>query len=202
MKHLLFALVNSFLAFSSFGIEKADFLPIAKGMMAFPKEPTELSFRSIESKMAALPQLAGDKDERHLKLICAAFLAAGHQRHGWAILENNQFGKTALEIISGKGQTATYVGDDSAIDSSKFDVWWMSYLGSQDDKYLHKLLRFAGNPNPNDDPVKAALIKTATWSFESNCQHISGVKEFAERCLNDPKYKDKADFLRSCIVTK
>jgi hypothetical protein len=202
MKVLLVALLNSLLILSSFGVEKADFLPVAKAMMAFPQEPTESSFRSIESKMAALPKLLGDKDERHIKLLCAAFLAAGHQRHGWTISENNQFAQMALEIISGKGQTATYVGDDTAIDTSKFDIWWMSYLGSQDDKYLHKLLKFAGSSRQGDDPAGAALVETATWSFKSNCQHMSGVKEFAQRCLNDPQYKDKAEFLRSCIDPK
>jgi len=202
MKSLLFAVFSSFLVFSSFGLEKADFLPIAKSMMAFPQEPTERSFRSIESKLEALPQLADTEDERHLKLICAAFLAAGHQSHGWALSGNGQFGKTALEIISGNGRAATYVDDDNDIDSSKFDVWWMSYLGSQDDKYLQKLLKYAGSPMPINDPVKAALINSATWSFKSNCQQIDGVKEFAKRCMNDPKYKDKADFLRSCIDSK
>lgn len=152
--------------------------------------------------MSAIPALGKDENSRHAGLLAAAFLASAHQRHGWSLSAKNQFYQEAVEIGSGKGQLAAYMRNDNWIDSSKFDVWWMSYLGSQDETYLFKLLKFAGSPAPRNDVSKALLIQVASWSFKSNCQQICAVRDFARRRASDPAYKSKASFLRECVKAK
>ncbi len=187
---------------TSYALNTEHFMPIAKGMMTFPDSPTEKSFRRIESEMNALPTIQDKEEARHITAICASFLAAAHDRHGYPFQSTGIFSSRAKEIVSKKGSFAEYILDDTDVDTSKFDVWWMSYLGSQDDKYLHKILKWAGSESPKRDAVRSAYIRTASWSFKSNCQQISGVKDFAKRAIADPCYKDKQTFLKTCIITE
>ena len=187
---------------TSSALDQEQFMPIAKGMMTFPDAPTEASFRQIEQLMDALPKIQDEEDRKHINAICASFLAAAHTKHGYAFQGSGVFTNAAKEIVSGKGKFAEYILDDADVDTSKFDVRWMSYLGSQDDEYLRKLLKWAGSSQSKDDPVRSAFIQTANWSFKSNCQQISGVKEFAKKSLNDPRYRDKSAFLKTCIDGK
>jgi len=184
---------------SSPALDKAKYMPVALGMMKFPDQPTEAAFLSIESKMAALSPLDyKSDDDQHVILISAAFLVGAHDRYGWSIDGSSQIGNAALEIISGKGKVAAYLKDDGVVDDSKLDCWWMAYLGSQDEAYLFKLLKYAGDPAHHNASM-AVVVQLATWSFKSNCQQIKSVREFARRRLDDPAYKDREAFLRSCL---
>ena len=199
MKHIITVLsVFAFLCVST--LARDPWEAIAKAVMAFPQQPSEKAFRAIESKMEAVPRVGNSDSELHAGLLGAAFLAGASKQYGWTIAGKSRSVEQALEILSGKGRLANYMRDDNLVDDNKFDMWWMSYLGSQDDKYLFKLLKYAGSPEPKNDPGKAALIKVASWSFMSNCKQIKGVKEFAKRRLNDPAYKDKRTFLVACLV--
>ena len=186
----------------AFSIDKEQFMPIAKGMMTFPDTPTEAAFRAVESKMDALPKIEDKEEAKHITTTGAAFLAAAHKKHGYPFQGTGIFTSRAKEIVSGKGSFAKYILDDTDVDNSKFDVWWMSYLGSQDDEYLRKILKWAGSTQPKNDLARSAFIQTATWSFKSNCQQIKGVKDFAKRSSTDPRYKDKWAFLKTCVETK
>ena len=200
MSFLIFLAAFSCLSISTLASD--PWKPIGSAMMKFPQQPSEKAFRAIESKLEVAPPLENADSETHSNLIGAAFLAGASERYKWAIAGKNRFAQQAREILSGKGRLANYVLDDKLIDSNKFDVWWMSYLGSQDDKYLYKLLKFAGNPVPKNDPAKAALIDAATWSFMSNCKQIKGVRDFAEARLHDPACADKRTFLAACVVVQ
>lgn len=186
----------------AFSFDKEQFMPIAKGMMTFPNRPTEAAFGAVESKMDALPKIEDKEEAKHITATGAAFLAAAHKKYGYPFKQAGIFTSRAKEIVSGKGGFAKYILDDTDVDNSKFDVWWMSYLGSQDDEYLRKILKWAGSAQPKNDAARSAFIQSATWSFKSNCQQIKGVKDFAIRASTDPRYKDKWDFLKTCIEPK
>lgn len=179
----------------------SQYMPIALGMMAFPQHPSEQAFRKIEAKMNALPKLSESDSDNHALLLSAGFLVGAHSRHGWPLNGKSQTGKAALEILSKKGEMAKWIGDDKAVNDEKFDYWWMEYLGSQDEKILAKILKYAGDPTPYKDG-RALLVQVASWSFKSNCCQIQGVRDFAEKCLHDPAYKDREAFLKECLAQK
>ena len=184
---------------ASHALDNARYMPIARGMMKFPDKPTEAGFRAIEAKMAALPALNyNSDDDQHVILISAAFLVGGHDRHHWAIGKESPIGQAAADIIANKGKIAAWTRDDKAVNADKFDYWWMAYLGSQDEAYLFKVLKYAGDPTPYQDE-RAVWVSLASWSFKSNCQQIKSVRDFAQRHLNDPAYKDRQKFLRGCL---
>jgi hypothetical protein len=167
-------------------------------MMNFADHPAESDFRKIEADMAALGTFNQTDTDQHMLLLSAGFLAGGHEGHGWVVSGKSDTGKAALEIISGKGKVGAWAGDDKAIDDSKLDYWWMEYLGSQAEKYLVKILKYAGDPRHYSDQ-RALWVSLASWSFKSNCKQIKAVREFAQRCLTDPVYKDRQAFLRECV---
>jgi hypothetical protein len=184
---------------TSHAVDNAKYMPIAQGMMKFPAHPSEAEFRTIESRMAALPALdPKSNDDQHVLLISAAFLVGGHDGHHWVIGKNGQIGQAASDIVAGKGKIAEWARDDKEVSADKFDYWWMAYLGSQDEAYLFRVLKYAGDPTPYKDG-RAVLVSLASWSFKSNCQQIKSVRDFAQRRLNDPAYKDRQEFLRSCL---
>lgn len=187
---------------SAFALDPKQWEPIGKAMMDFPNHPTEKSFHVIETSLETLPKLDRGDDDGHIDLLCTAFLAAGSKHHGWPITGKSSFSKHAVLLAAGKGPSAAYVMNDRQVDASKLDVWWMSYLGSQDDIYLTKLLKYAGSPMSKDDLGTAAIVQAATWSFKSNCREIKAVREFAKRCLADPAYSAKKAFLESCLKSK
>jgi len=186
----------------AFALDKEQFIPIAIGMMSFPDNPTAAAFKTLEAKMDALPEIQDKEEARHITATGAAFLAAAQKKHGYPFQGTGIFTTLAKEIISEKGSFAKYILDDTDVDTSKFDVWWMSYLGSQDDEYLRKILKWAGSPRPKNDAVRSEFIQSAAWSFQSNCLTITGVKDFAKKASTDPRYKDQWAFLKTCLETK
>ena len=185
------------LAVSSVAIDPAQWEPIGRGVMDFAREPLESTFRSVESKVAALPAPGDSPADRASYLNAAAFLSTASHRHGWTMRDTSVL--QALEIAAGKGPLAAYLANDEGVDLDKLDVWWVCYYGSQDESYLDKLLRYAGSTPPADDLQQAALIEAVTWSFLSNCEHIPTVRAFAKRRLSDPRYKESRDLLQRCI---
>jgi hypothetical protein len=197
----LFLVVFAALALTVRADLESQFTPIALGMMTFPQHPTERAFREIESKMSALPKLGNSDKDNHLLLLSAAFLAGGNLGHGWSIDGKSQTGRAALEVLSKKGKVAAWAWNDSAIDDSKLDFWWTQYFGSQDEKVLLKIMKYAGDPTHYTD-ARALWVQLASWSFKSNCSQIPSVREFAQRRLHDPAYKDRQAFLQSCLAQK
>jgi len=196
-----FVAVLALLVASSQAVDKAKYLPITQAIMKFQDNPTESDFRAIESKMAALPAFnPDDAEDQHTLLISAAFLIAGHDKHGWAISAKSEIGKAALEILSGKGKWGKWFRNEEALNPDKVDVWMMSYLGSQDEAYLSKILKYAGSPTSTRNLDEAVLIEEATFSFLLNCRKIHNVREFARQQLDDPLYADKKDFLQRCVI--
>lgn len=200
MKFLSFAAGFLLLLLSAaHGVDKEKYFPIAKGMMQFPDRPTEAGFREIESRMAKLSPLNYDSDDdQHVITISAAFLAGAHARHHWKLKGNGEIASAATDLIDGKGDVSKWARDDKAVGADKLDFWWMTYLGSQDEAYLRKILKYAGDPTPYKDE-RAIWVSLASWSFKANCTQIKGVREFAKRCLEDSAYKDRQEFLRSCL---
>jgi hypothetical protein len=197
----LFLVVFAALVLAARADLDSQFTPIALGMMTFPQHPTEQAFRAIESKMNALPKLGNSDNDSHLLLLSAAFLTGGHLGHGWSIDGKSQTGKAALELLSKKGKMAAWAWDDNTVDDSKFDFWWTQYMGSQDEKILTKILKYAGDPTRYKD-ARAIWVQLASWSFKSNCSQLQSVRDFAEKRLHDPAYKDREAFLRECLAQK
>lgn len=189
------------LAFAAGADLDTQYMPIALGMMTFPQHPTEQAFREIEGKMSALPKLSNSDSDNHVLLLSAGFLTGGHLGHGWSINGKSQTGRAALDILSKKGKVAKWVWDDSVVDDSRFDFWWVQYMGSQDEKILGKILKYAGDPTHYKD-ARGVLVQLASWSFKSNCCQVQSVRDFAEKCLQDPAYKDRKAFLHECLAQK
>lgn len=194
----LFAVILALFSSALLAIEADQMRALGMAMMEFAKKPSETAFRAFESQASGLPKLDETGEDRHPMLLTAVFLARASETHKWPITGESQIGKQAQQILSGKGDLAKYVQDDTQLDSSKLDVWWVSYMATQDKAYLEKVLKYAGNRNPAN-AIEAALAGAATWSFKSNCQQFEGVRKFAERCLKDPAYQKKHKFLESCL---
>ena len=185
-------------ACSAHAYDHAKYALVLQDIMKFPDQPTKEAYYAIEDKIELLRFSYYRPDDQHIILVTSAFLVGAHDRYGWPISGDSQIGKAALEIISGKGKPAAYLNDDRMVNGTKIELWWMSYFGSQDEAYLFKLLKYAGDPAPQNR-VRALRVQLASQSFKANCQQIKSVQEFARRVLNDPAYKDRKAFLLSCL---
>jgi hypothetical protein len=150
-------------------------------MSKFYLAPSEESFEAFQRR--------ADRFERELKqagnradLLVAVMMARISAKHGWPVI-STAFGPTAKELLDGNSTLARYVDDDSQVDPTKLDVWWVGFFATADQRYLENLLRFAGVDPPKNDVQRMLVVGAATWSFKANCRQHSSVQEFARSKL-------------------
>jgi len=152
-------------------------------MSNFYLNPTEKNFVQFQ-------KLAG-KFEQELKssgnsadIMVALMTARISEKHNWPILQSF-FSRQSKEILEGTSDLAKFINNDNAVNPAKLDFWWASYFATGEEKYLKKLLKYAGEEMPKGDTAKLMVIGAATWSFKSNCKQHKSIRDFALKMSND-----------------
>ncbi len=167
-------------------------------MLYFYLTPSEASFSKFQIAADHFrSELVGA--ENGAALLTSVMIARISEKNGWAIADG-AFSTTAKEILDGQSELAKYIADDSKVDSTKLDVWWTSFFGTGDNRYLENIFRYAGLELPKGDISGMMVIGAATWSFKSNCQQHKRVLEFAKQKLSSPGITEsQITFLKECI---
>jgi len=167
-------------------------------MPYFYLTPSEASFSKFQIAADHFrTELVGG--ENGAALLTSVMIARISEKNGWPIADG-AFSATAKEILGGQSELATYIADDSKVDPTKLDVWWTSFFGTGDDRYLENIFRYTGLEFPKGDISGMLVIGAATWSFKSNCQQHKRVLEFAKQKLSSPGIPEsQITFLKECI---
>jgi hypothetical protein len=146
-------------------------------------------------------------EDNHADLIVSVMIARISQKYNWPIT-SEVLGEKAKEILIGKSKLGKYVSDDSIVDDQKLDIWWASFFVTEDNIYLEKIFRYAGEYAGEDlkklDNKRDAIVyAAANWSFKSNCQQHEKVRLFAEEKQKNGTYsKHKMKYLQECSSSK
>ena len=175
-----------------------DLETLGNQLSNFSLSPTKDNFSYFQQN--------ADKFEKELKssgngadIMVAVMTARISEKYNWPIA-NTFFSKQAEEIIEGKSDLAQFINNDDLVNPAKLDLWWASYFATGDEKYLHKLLRFAGEEFPEGDTAKLMVIGAATWSFKSNCNQHKSIRDFAKKMSTDKNLSQKKrDFLIEAV---
>ena len=171
-----------------------DMKSFGEDMMFFYTSPTEKEFIQLQDTANEHYQEFGKSE-----FIVALVIARISEKHNWSIKEG-RFSESAKDIISGQSSVSKYVNDDNVVDPQKLDIWWASFFATGEDKYLEKILEYAGEEMPKEDIDGIMVVGAATWSFKSNCEQHKAVRDFAQRLINDGKVKaSKLDYLNKCV---
>ena len=155
-----------------------------KQMSYFYLNPTEKNFIEFQKRAASFEQEL-KSSKKHTDIIVALMVARISEKYNWSI-QDTFFKKQALEILQEKSKLAKFINDDNAVNPTKLDIWWASYFATGDEKYLHKILLYAGEELPGKDNIsKLLIIGAATWSFKSNCKQHKSVRDFALKMSNN-----------------
>ncbi|WP_419769568.1 MAG: hypothetical protein ACNI3C_09500 [Candidatus Marinarcus sp.] len=155
-----------------------------KQMSYFYLNSTEKNYIEFQKRASSFEQQL-KSSKRHTDTIVALMIARISEKYNWSI-QDTFLKKQALEILQGKSRLAKFINDDNAVNPTKLDMWWASYFATGDEKYLHKILLYAGEELPGKDNVsKLLIIGAATWSFKSNCKQHKSVRDFALKMSND-----------------
>lgn len=164
----------------------------------FYLEPSEEAFQRLQNSADKIyPELR--KAGNGLENITAVSIARISQKHQWPI-GDSPLGIKAQEIVTGESAFAKYVADDSKIDPTKLDMWWVSFFATGDDAYLEKIFKYAGVKPPKEPALQVVIVGAATWSFQSNCGQHKAVLEFAKKKLTSPNLPpEQTSYLQKCI---
>jgi hypothetical protein len=168
----------------------------SRQMMNFYRAPSLEAFQQYQKDGDAFE---GALAERGADIYLAVGIARISEKFKWPITGKGKAAARAKEILEGKSSLAKYVADDDAVDPSKLDIWWVSFLSTGDDKYLSKLLRYAGETPPEGDRERFVIIKAASWSFKSNCAQHTVVRDFARSQIKTTRNPEKRKYLEDCI---
>jgi tetratricopeptide (TPR) repeat protein len=141
---------------------------------------------SIDRKVNYRPEsIAGPySGSEHQTVLIAVFLARVHERHGWAIGDMGGLDDLAMSIAGHDGSDlSNYVNDDSLLDGSKLDIWWMGFSATGDTRYLDQLARQVMPLTSEMKPSQAMISAAANWSFESNCRQHPAILSYAKSLL-------------------
>ncbi len=154
-----------------------------KQLSYFYLNPTQKNFIEFQKRaMNFEQQLKSSKN--HADVMVALMVARISEKYNWSILDAF-FKKQSLEILQGKSRLAKFINDDNIVNPAKLDLWWASYFATGDEKYLNKILLYAGEELPKGDTSKLLVIGAATWSFKSNCKQHKSIRDFALKMSKD-----------------
>ena len=174
-----------------------DISDMCRSLTYFYLHPSKKEFEGIQRQANASFDVLKRK-ENGASLLVAVGIARISQKNGWPLVEG-PLTDVAKAIVDGKSKLAKYVDDDSVVDPSKLDIWWVSFMATGDEKYLDKILKFAGKPMPKDNPNEMLVIGAASWSFKSNCCQHKKILEYTKKKLAGGKIKgEQAEFLKRC----
>lgn len=133
-------------------------------------------------------------------LLASVMLARVHQKYKWPII-SSEFGENARLIIEGDNELSNFVNDDALVNPTKLDVWWASFFGTGDEKYLKNIYDYVGKDLSKECNTELMLVyAAASWSFQVNCKQHVKVVEFARSKIREPSLPEyKKEFLRECI---
>ena len=177
---------------------------LAEGIESFGESMDELCQNPSSQKFEDFQKQAEELEAElcaegnNIDLLAAVMIAKIVEKYSWPIHDDGRIGEMAQQILEGNTDLAKYVEDDDWVDPAKLDVWWISYFATGDEKYLDKLLKYAGEELPENDMDQMMVIGAATWSFKSNCEQNDSVRAYAKKCLNEPKYEHKKAYLKEC----
>lgn len=178
---------------------KASLDELSDRLTWFYQAPSKADFDTIQTEA---DQLAKEIDAHSggTSLLVAVAIARISEKNHWP-LSKGLFGKRAGEILAGKSRLAQFIADDSQVNPTKLDIWWVSYFATGDTRYLHNLFRYAGLELPKTDMNRTMVIGSATWSAKSNCRQHPDVAAFAGKLVTaKPISKHQAEFLRACAA--
>ncbi len=171
---------------------------MCRALTYFYLHPSKKEFKGIQRRANVSFDILKSKENGAL-LLAAVGIARIAQKYGWPLIKGS-LTDVAKDIVGGKSKLAKYIDDDSVVDPSKLDIWWVSFMVTGDEKYLDKLLNFAGKPMLEDDPNEMVVIGAASWSFKSNCCQHKKVLEYAKKKLADGNLRGKqAEFIKRCV---
>lgn len=166
----------------------------------FYKTPSREKFNSILSFVENdFPRIKAKNERLNLSITTAAFLAAASNKYGWRITGSNKASMLGREILEGKSDFAKFVNDNNRVAPVKLDIWWSSFFATGDNRFLEKILQFAGEKMPERGNSQYGMIGSASWSFKSNCAQHDAVKSYARNCLTKKQYAEKTQYLTECI---
>ena len=175
-----------------------DLEDMCRSLTYFYLHPSKKEFEEIQRQANASFDVLKSK-ENGASLLVAVGMARIAQKNDWPLIEG-PLTDVAKAIVDGKSKLAKYVDDDSVVDPSKLDIWWVSFMATGDEKYLDKLLKYVGKPMPKDNPNEMLVIGAASWSFKSNCCQHEKILEYTKKKLAEGKIKgEQAEFLRRCV---
>ena len=177
----------------------ADFEDFGQQMSYFYLTPSQESFNTLQKNADRFrDKLEGAGNGADI--LVAVMIAKISQTNNWPIGDGG-LGRRAKEIVEGKSRLATYVIDDSQVDPTKLDIWWVSFFATGDDHFLENIFQYAGLELPKGDIGRMLVIGAATWSFKANCRQHKRVLEFARQKLNSPSISEaQAKFVKESIA--
>jgi hypothetical protein len=183
MKKIVIFLLVFFIANLCHANELQNF---GKQMSYFYLNPTENNFIEFQNRAASFEQELKSSKNR-ADVLVAVMVARIFEKYNWSI-QHLFLKKQAFEILHGKSKLAKFINDDSIVNPTKLDIWWVSYFATGDEKYLYKILLYAGEELPEQkkkNVSKLLIIGAATWSFKSNSQQHKSVRDFALKMSSD-----------------
>jgi hypothetical protein len=157
-----------------------------KQMSYFYLNPTEKNFIEFQKRAASFEQELKSSKNR-ADILVAVMVARIFEKYNWSI-QHEFLKKQAFEILQRKSKLAKFINDDSIVNPTKLDIWWVSYFATGDEKYLYKILLYAGEELPEqkkENVSKLLIIGAATWSFKSNAKQHKSVRNFALKMSKD-----------------
>jgi hypothetical protein len=169
-------------------------------MSYFYLNPTKQNYDQLQSDVdrfaAAMANLRNKSD-----VSTAVFLARISQKYNWDITGKSNIANMAREIKSQHGELAKYVENDQLVDPGKLDIWWSSFFGTGETKYLSKILRYAEPPQKRGRLTNDLVVAyAAAWSFKANCGQHKAVAAFAKQSLDTNAFPSKKEFLKESIA--
>ena len=163
----------------------------------FYERPTPEEFLLLQNESDAHSKELLDA-KNNAGLLFSVFISRASEKTGMKIAGKGAICGLASELAKGGPGAGAFVRDDSRVNPTKLDIWWVSYFATGDEAYLEDLMRYAGREIPKGDVNEMFVVSTATWSFKSNCKQHDSVRRFAGKCLLSGKYEDRRAFLLEC----
>jgi hypothetical protein len=188
------------IAFAQAEQTPAPMAELERRVTYFYLDPSEAEFATIQEmlggELAALQARGTGAD-----FLMAVFLAKVHMQHDWPIGDLEWMSDVAREIATaGDSELARYVEDDSLVDPTKLDVWWVSFFATGDTKYLDNLLARVGDLDSESGTENLLIMGAANWSVTANCRQHEAVLEHANKVLESDPPRANHAFIHQVVL--
>jgi hypothetical protein len=184
------------------GFAAESFETVCERMTRFYLTPTQGEFEAIQRGIKShLKQFKAAEEENGTATLAEVFLARVNAKYHYPLLDIGNFDDMAKSIAAKDGTDfSNYVDDDTRVDPSKIDIWWISYFATTDPHYLENILAQVANVKTQSSVAQKMVAHAASWSLASNCEQHPAVLEYVRSVLARTPPPTNADALQEVLA--